>query len=69
VAVTTPEVMDRKGALRALERAKGSLSMVQSLLADIGFVGEPFALDVREILGQHFTVQIVRAQANCTRLR
>ena len=60
VAVTTAEVTDRKGALQALERAKGSLPKVQSLLADAGFVGEPFALGVREILGEHVTVQIAK---------
>ena len=34
VAVTTAEVSDRKGALKALQRCKSSLSKVQSLLCD-----------------------------------
>jgi len=60
VAVTTAEVTDRKGALQALERGKCSLTKVQSLLADAGYVGEPFAQDVRDILGEHVTVQIAK---------
>lgn len=60
VAVTTAEVTDRKGALQALRRCESSLGRVQSLLADGGYVGEPFAQGVREILGGHVTVQIAR---------
>ena len=60
VAVTTAEVTDRKGLLQALERSKCSLTKVQSLLADAGYVGEPFAQDVRDILGEHVTVQIAK---------
>jgi hypothetical protein len=43
VAVTTAEVTDRKGALQALERCQSELNQAQSLLADSGYVGEPFA--------------------------
>ncbi|QLP98997.1 MAG: IS5 family transposase [Burkholderiaceae bacterium] len=60
VAVTTAEVTDRKGALQALTRCKPTLSRVQSLLADSGYVGQPFAQGVQEILGGHVTVQIAR---------
>lgn len=60
VAVTTAEVTDRKGALKALERCKPGLTRVQSLLADSGYVGQPFAQSVREILGEHVTVQIAK---------
>jgi hypothetical protein len=35
---------------------------VQSLLADAGFMGEPFALGVREILGGPVTVQIAKRE-------
>ncbi len=56
VAVTTAEVTDRKAALQALERCKPSLTRVQSLLADGGYVGEPFAQGVRDILGEQVTV-------------
>lgn len=60
VAVSTAEVTDRKGALQALKRCKTSLTRVQSLLADAGYVGEPFAQGVRDILGEDVTVQIAK---------
>ena len=60
VAVTTAEVTDRKGVLLALTRCRHTLSRVQSLLADSGYVGQPFAQGVQEILGGHVTVQIAK---------
>jgi transposase len=60
VAVTTAEMTDRKGALQALERCKGMLAGVQSLLGDSGYVGEPFAQGVRDTLGERVTVQIAK---------
>jgi transposase len=60
VAVTTAEVTDRKGMLQALKRCKPSLSRVQNLLADSGYVGEPFAQGVQDILGQGVTVQVAK---------
>lgn len=60
VAVTTAEVTDRKGALQALQRAKPCLGRVQSVLCDSGYVGEPFALGVKAILGEHVSVQIAK---------
>lgn len=60
VAVTTAEVTDRKGALRALQRCKCGLKQVQSLLCDSGYVGRPFVQGVQEILGEHLTVQIAK---------
>ena len=60
VAVTTAEVTDRKGALQALRRCKPGLSRVQNLLCDGGYVGQPFALGVRDIVGEHVTVQIAK---------
>jgi transposase len=60
VAVTTAEVTDRKGALQAFKRCKSSLTQVHSLLADAGYVGKPFAQGVRDILGEHVTVQIAK---------
>ncbi|WP_200844096.1 IS5 family transposase [Pantoea sp. 18069] len=60
VAVTTAEVTDRKGALQALGRCKSGLARVQSVLCDNGYVGQPFAQGVREILGEHVTVQIAK---------
>ena len=60
VAVSTAELTDRKGALQALERCKPALGRVQSVLCDSGYTGEPFAQGVREVLGDHVTVQIAR---------
>ncbi len=60
VAVTTAEVTDRKGALRALARCKPALERVQSLLCDSGYTGAPFAEGVRDILGERVTVQIAK---------
>lgn len=36
------------------------MSRVQSLLADSGYVGQPFAQGVQEILGGQLTVQIAK---------
>jgi transposase len=60
VSVTTADVTDRKGALQAMRRCTASLGKVQSVLADGSYVGEPFALGVREILGESVTVQIAK---------
>jgi transposase len=60
IAVTTAEVTDRKGALQAMLRCKSSLDTVQSVLADSGYVGQPFAQGVRETLGEAVTVQIAK---------
>lgn len=51
IAVTTAEVTDRKGALLALGRCAADLQAVQSVLADGGYVGQPFAQAVEELLG------------------
>lgn len=58
IAVTTAEVTDRKGALLAFEGCAGGLQNVQRVLADGGYVGQPFALAVDALLGA--TVQIAR---------
>ena len=60
MAVTTADVTDRKGALQAMRHCKAGLGKIQSVLADGGYVGEPFALGVREILGEGVTVQIAK---------
>ena len=51
IAVTTAEVTDRKGALLALGRCATDLRAVQSILADGGYVGQPFAHAVEALLG------------------
>ena len=43
-----------------MQRCKGSLETVQSVLADSGYVGKPFAQGVREALGEAVTVQIAK---------
>lgn len=58
IAVTTAEVTDRKGALLALGRCAADLQAVQSILADGGYIGQPFALAVEELLGAQ--VQIAK---------
>lgn len=58
IAVTTAEVTDRKGALLALNRCAADLQAVQSILADGGYVGQPFADAVKELLGAE--VQIAK---------
>ena len=60
IAVTTAEVTDRKGALQAMQRCKDSLDQVQSVLADSGYVGDPFAQGVKQTLGEAVTVQIAK---------
>jgi len=56
IAVTTAEVTDRKGALLALGRCAADLQAVQSILADGGYVGQPFAQAVEELLGAQVRV-------------
>ncbi|GAB2728673.1 hypothetical protein GCM10027019_05220 [Melaminivora jejuensis] len=60
VAVTTADVTDRKGALQAFKRCKSRLSKVANVLTDSGYTGEPFAQGVREIVGEHVTVQVAK---------
>ena len=60
IAVTTAQVTDRKGALQAFGRCKAGLGPVQSVLADSGYVGQPFEQGVQEVLGEHVTVQIAK---------
>lgn len=52
IAVTTAEVTDRKGALQAFRRCRSGLGRVVAVLADSGYVGEPFAQGVRDVLNQ-----------------
>ncbi len=58
IAVTTAEVTDRNGALAAIDRCKPNLERVESVLADGGYTGEPFADGVMERLKA--TVQVVK---------
>jgi transposase len=58
IAVTTAEGTDRNGALAAIDRCKPNLELVESLLADGGYTGQPFADGVMQRLDA--TVQIVK---------
>lgn len=49
--MTTADVTDRKGALLALDRCAADLQTVQSVLADAGYVGQPFADAVEALIG------------------
>jgi transposase len=51
IAVTTADVTDRKRTLLALGRCATDLRGGESTLADGGYVGQPFALAVEELLG------------------
>lgn len=58
VAVTTADVTDRDGALKAIERCKENLRSVESVLVDGGYTGQPFADGVLERIKA--TVQVVK---------
>jgi transposase len=58
IGVTTADVTDRKGALEAFTLHKKSLSKVINVLADSGYVGQPFADGVHDMLGA--SVQIAK---------
>ena len=60
VGVTTAEVTDRKGAPQAMRRCKTNLCNIHNVLADSGYVGQPFAQVVKETLGEEVTVQIAK---------
>jgi transposase len=60
VAITTAEVTDRKGALKALGCCREDLGQVRCLLADGGYKGKSFAQGVRDLLGEEVTVQIAK---------
>jgi transposase len=63
IAVTTADVTDRQGALKALDHNKASLNRVESFLGDGGYTGEPFAQGARDILGERVTVRIAKRSA------
>ena len=60
IAVTTAEVTDRKGVLQAFQRCRSGLGRVVAVLADSGYVGEPFAQGVRDVLSETVAVQIAK---------
>lgn len=58
VAVTTADVTDRDGALRAIDRCKQNLRSVESVLVEGGYTGQPFADGVMARI--EATVQVVK---------
>jgi len=68
IEVSTAEVTDCKGALRAIRRCKASLGSVQRLLADSGYVGQHFALGDKRSWASTSRCRLPSA-ANCTSLR
>jgi transposase len=57
-AVTTADVTDRNGALEAVDRCKPNLELVESVLVDGGYTGQPFADGVMERI--EATVEVVK---------
>ena len=58
IAVTTANVTDRDGALAAMDRCKPNLELVESVLVDGGYTGQPFADAVMERI--EATVQVAK---------
>lgn len=56
IEVTTAEVTDRAGALKAITRCATNLSQVSNVLVDGGYSGQPFATAVHEQLGAEVQV-------------
>ena len=58
--MTAANAINRKGALPAFEHNKDELTEVKSILCDGGYSGQPFADDVKAVLGEQVTVQVVK---------
>ena len=58
VEVTTANVTDRAGALSIVARHCSDFSSVQTVLADGGYTGEPFANEIKKLIGA--TVEVVK---------
>jgi transposase len=58
IHVTTANITDRAGALKAFARNKSALCRVENVLADGSYTGEPFATAVKKLLGA--TVEIAK---------
>ena len=60
LAITAANSNDRKGALLAFKQNKEELTEVKSILCDGGYRGKPFANEVKAVLGEELTVQVVK---------
>ncbi len=58
ITVTTANVTDRAGALKAFRDNKSTLSQVESVMVDGGYTGKPFADETFDTLGA--TVQVAK---------
>jgi len=58
--VTTANVGDRDGAVEMLTLNLDDLSCVKKILVDGGYSGDNFANAVKEILGNHVEVEVVK---------
>ena len=50
IAVTAANITDRTGALEMFEESKQSMTIVEKVLADGGYTGEPFKSAVKELI-------------------
>jgi transposase len=50
IEVTTANITDRKGALKAVEKNKENLSQIKAVLVDSNYTGKPFADGIKKIL-------------------
>ena len=60
VLVTTADVTDRNGAIEMIGFNLCNLSYIEKLLVDGGYSGENFAKAVKEKLGFHVDVEVVK---------
>ena len=58
IHVTTANVTDRAGALAMFDQHQDGLSLVQQVLVDGGYTGDPFAAAVQNLLGA--SVEVVK---------
>lgn len=50
ITVTTANVTDRNGALEMFEKSKQNMTIVEKVLTDSGYTGEPFKTAVKELI-------------------
>ena len=58
IQITTANVTDRDGAILMLPKEQDQLARVSNVLVDGGYTGQPFADQVKEILGA--TVEVAK---------
>jgi transposase len=58
--VTTANISDRDGAIEMLTMSLDDLSRVKKLIVDAGYSGDAFSKSVKEVLGNHVEVEVVK---------